>query len=671
MTPASMRWTRLGAVGAMVIVALTGRAVAQGAPGDTVPAAAAIDAVRPALVRLGVVFSEFDSGREVRREASGSGFVITPEGHVLTNHHVAGRATRVRATLPDGRQLDADVIGADAMSDLAVVKLRTEHDQAFTPVRFGDSARLALGEPVLAMGSPLGLSQSVTAGLVSNLALVMPREFEIEGEDVGALVRWIGHDAPIFPGNSGGPLVNLRGEVVGVNDIGFGLGGAIPGNLAREVAEALVRDGRVRRSWLGIDLQPLLRIDVDGSGALVSGCVPGSPADAAGVRAGDVLLRVGDEPLLARTAEDLAPLNLLLSKLPVGRPIELQVRRDGRDLALRITPVDREPRRAPLAEVEALGFTGATVTASQARAMGRTSVGGVRVHAVRPGGGVEAARPALQAGDVIVSIDNVPTADLDALRAQVEAAPAAPSRARSFLVSFERGQDRFVTLVRAGPRRQADRSTEAARAWLAVNTQPLEPELADRLGMPGAKGVLVTRVYPGSSAEAAGVRAGDVVVGFDGEPVMASAGGGDALAALARARRIGAVVAVDVLRDGATKALSVALEAAPTSARDAARHRDDWLEFSAREVVQQDEGPGGGVKVDEVTEGGWAALARLRVGDVILAVNGTSTADIAAFSRAMAEAARAAHEPVVLLVRRGDTTRFIEVRPTRPTRTTP
>lgn len=653
---------------ALLCVAWLPAAASAQAPAAT-PASigTAIDAVRPALVRLAVVFSEFEGGREVRREASGSGFIITPEGHVLTNHHVAGRATRVQVTMPDGRELDADVVAADAMSDLAVVKLRARPGTAFPTVRFGESSKLALGEPVLAMGSPLGLSQSVTAGVVSNLALVMPRRLEIEGEDVGALVRWIGHDAPIFPGNSGGPLVNLRGEVVGVNEIGFGLGGAIPGTLAREVADALIRSGRVRRAWIGLELQPLLGGTDADEGALVGACVAGSPADLAGVHPGDVLLRLDDAPVLARTAEDVAPLNLRMAGLAIGSPVDIIVLRDGQSMTLRVTPVEREARRAPVEEVAVLGFAGANLTSWHARDLRRPSPSGVLVHSVRPGGNLDAARPRLQAGDVIVAVDGTDIATLAELRSTLGSSQDSGRSPGPLLLTFERGHSRFQTLVDGSAREFSDNSTEAARAWLPVDTQPLTPDLAARLGMPGTKGALVTRVYPGSAAERAGLRPGDAILDFDGEAVATTRGDdADPLPAIVRRRRIGTAVPVTVWRGGQQETVEVTLEASPPSARDAERRRDEWLGFSARELVLQDDEPAGGVKVEEVVEGGWAALARLGVGDVILSIDGTNTPDIEAFERAMELTASARPERVVLLVRRGPSTRFIEMRPTWP-----
>ena len=166
------------------------------------------------------------------------------------------------------------------------------------------------------MGSPLSLSQSVTRGIVSNTDMVMPQTpggvlSLLDGEDVGTIVKWIGHDAPIYPGNSGGPLVNLAGEIVGVNEISFGLGGAIPSGLAASVFDAIRRDGRVRRSWTGLELQPRLA-GIAGPGGLVAWVAEHSPAADAGVRTGDVLVQVNDTPIDVRFAEQLPAANRAL-----------------------------------------------------------------------------------------------------------------------------------------------------------------------------------------------------------------------------------------------------------------------------------------------------------------------------------------------------------------------
>ena len=166
--------------------------------------------VKPALVRIHVVSTTYRDGREQKYQSSGSGVIITPEGHVITNHHVVGHATRLVCTLSTREEIDAELVGTDPLTDIAVIKLLPADGRTFPVAPFGDSDRVRVGDDVLSMGSPYSLSQSVTLGIASNTEMVLLRRmgygaFRQDGEDVGTLVRWIAHDAVIYPGNSGGP----------------------------------------------------------------------------------------------------------------------------------------------------------------------------------------------------------------------------------------------------------------------------------------------------------------------------------------------------------------------------------------------------------------------------------------------------------------------------------
>src|SRR5262245_7838298 len=264
------------------------------------------DRVFPALVNIRVITVRYWDGKEQKGQAVGSGTIISPEGYVLTNYHVAENGKKYKCTLADKSEVSATLVGEDPLTDLAILKLDlSERKDNSTPVpyaKFGDSNELQIGDPVMAMGSPLALSRSVTYGIVSNTE----RIFAASDDDVeeerfdrdqrtGIFNRWIQHDASINPGNSGGPLVNLKGEVVGVNARGmFGMGDmgfAIPGNLAKTVAESLIKSGEVPRSWYGVTFKSIKKSGHK-EGVLINAVLSDSPAAKAGIKAGDVLVAI-------------------------------------------------------------------------------------------------------------------------------------------------------------------------------------------------------------------------------------------------------------------------------------------------------------------------------------------------------------------------------------------
>lgn len=635
----------------------------------------AIPSVLPALVRIHVVEVDYESGREVKSEATGSGVIFAADGYVITNHHVAGHAKHLVCKLADKQEVDAEMIGTDPLTDVSVLKLMPKQKREFPVARFGDSSKLKVGDTVLAMGSPLALSQSVTLGIVSNTALVMPDlfwpfRFELEGEDVGSIVRWIGHDAMLNPGNSGGPLVNLDGEVVGINEMKFGLGAAIPGNLAKQVAEQLVRDRTVTRAWLGLDVQPLLKSQAGMKGALVSGTIPGSPAEKAGFRSGDILVSLAGREVNVAWPEELPLLNQLVADLPIGEKVEAIVTRGDERVSLTVAPEQREPARPRDREFVEWGMTGRDLSLLEAKELRRPTRDGVLVTSIRPGGPCEDARPRILESDVILEVGGKPVRNVQELGEVTKAVTKEAKEPVPVTVLMDRRAESYLTVVKVGKKPVPEPAGEVRKAWIGLNTQVLTREMAEALKLGDTTGVRVTQVLPGTTAEKAGLRVGDLVTAMDGEKIPAFRPEHyDVFPAMVRRYDVGSEVEFTILREGQENRLRATLEEAPRPPREMKSYRDDSLEFSARDVAAEDrvrqqlKAEDQGVLIESVSEGGWAALAHLAVGDLVFEVDGQPTPTIAVFEARMRQVVANKPETIVLRVRRGIHTLHIELTP--------
>ena len=637
---------------------------------DAVAVARALEKVAPSLVRIHVVSIDHQDGRELKREASGSGTIITPEGHVVTNHHVAGRTRNIICTLPTREEIPAELVGTDPLSDIAVLKLKPARPRTFPVARFGDSSKLRAGDRVLALGSPLALSQSVTMGIVSNTEMIMPGLFwpfnrmTLDGEDVGSIVRWIGHDAAIFGGNSGGPLVNMAGEIVGVNEMSMGLAGAIPADIAQEVARALMKDGRVRRAWIGLEVQPLLKSSNATRGALVGGTIEGSPAEKAGFMPGDVLVKLGGSDITVRFAEEIPLFNRLLMQLPIGRATEAVVLRGGSEKRLTVTPDDRESVEAQIVEIADLGLTASNVTSWAAKELRRVDRSGVRVRGIRPGGAGDVAKPALREDDVIVSVNNTSIKDVSGLSATVEQLLRGNTDALEVLVAFDRRAERLLTVLEIGRPGIQDPGMEARKAWVPVLVQTLTPELADKLGLAGKAGVRITRVL----GVVKDLQVGDVITAIDGDPVAASQpSDADMFHTMIRQYKIGGTVTLTTWRGRQERPVKVELVSSPRLPREMKKYEDPTFEFRVRNISETDRRELGvaetqrGVLVEAVREGGWAALAHLADGDILLAIDGEPVTDVADVQTKMERIAVSKPRAVVLQVKRGVRMFFVEM----------
>lgn len=636
---------------------------------------AAIEKVKPALVRIRVVSTEFSEGREIKMQSVGSGAIITKDGYIITNHHVAGHATRMFCTLWNREEIEAELIGTDPLTDISIIKLIPEKPRTFAFVGFGDSSEVRVGDSVLAMGSPMALSQSVTLGIISNTELVIPRfwggsGFKLDGESVGGLVRWIGHDAAIYGGNSGGPLVNLKGDIIGINEISYGLSGAIPGNLAKSVAEQLMAKGKIQRSWLGLDVQPLFKHSSEQHGILISGVIENSPATAAGLQAGDVMLRLKDEATDVRFDEQLPEFMALSSGLTIGKEVTAVIKRDGKEKTVKLMPVEREEIFPKQKELKQWGLTARNISSIIAREIKRDRTDGVLIWSVRPGGPAGDAKPALEPRDVLVEVNGQTITNLSALVEFTRQLTDGKTEPVPVIATFERKAARFLTVVKVGIQDLKDPGLEVTKAWLPVETQVISRDIAKQLGDPTLKGFYITRVFAGSTAEKAGLKPGDFITAVDDEKLAASGPEfEDELSSLIRQYDVGKTVELSILRGKLKQKISVELARSPRQRREMKKYRNNEFEFTVRDISffdaaeQQLKEDQKGVQVEEIKSGSWAELGTLYVGDLILEVNGQAISKVDDLRRAMEQIASEKKSVVTIKVMRGIHTLFLELEP--------
>lgn len=355
-------------------------------------------------------FGEMLPQQPFEREGMGSGVIVSQDGYLLTNYHVVRGADEIEVRLDDSRTFLAEVVGTDDKTDLAVLKIDAED----LPVaRFGDSDALEVGDWVMAVGNPFGFDHTVTAGIVS-----------AKGRSAVGIVDYedfIQTDAAINPGNSGGPLLNLEGQIVGINTAivsragAFnGIGLAIPINMARQIMDSILTQGRVIRGWMGVGIQDLNEdlaqsFGYDSSdGVLISQVSPDSPAEAAGFEEGDIVIEFDGDAMTGA-----AELRNRVAATAPGSKADVRVFRDGKEKTLKMTIGERESEAvaaAPDAGADGIGLVVENLTLAKARQLGYEEAGGVLIREVEPGS--VAARAGLRPGEVIVSVGGTTVANI-------------------------------------------------------------------------------------------------------------------------------------------------------------------------------------------------------------------------------------------------------------------
>jgi serine protease Do len=365
-------------------------------------------------------FKDYFGSRPKRHtRAMGSGFVINQNGYIVTNNHVVDGATQISVKLSDGRELPGKVVGRDSKTDIALLKVEAT---GLAVIPLGDSSASQVGEPVMAIGNPFGLEQTVTTGIVS-----------ATGRAIGAgpYDDFIQTDASINPGNSGGPLINARGQAIGINTAIFsqsggsvGIGFAIPISLAKNVVTQLADSGKVTRGWLGVGIQPVTPElaksfgRTETTGVLVSSVSEGSPAERAGIKTGDIITEYD-----GRKVERASDLPRAVAATPVGRDVKMNVVRDGKSVTLtaRVEALDTKEAAAESGGGEkakpALGLAVQPLTPALAQQLGVGATQGLVVQNVMEGS--PAADAGFQRGDVIVEVNKKPVKSVSELRESV------------------------------------------------------------------------------------------------------------------------------------------------------------------------------------------------------------------------------------------------------------
>lgn len=403
-------------------------------------------------------FNQFGQGRQFqiphKAVSMGSGFIIDRSGFVVTNNHVIDKAKKITVKLPDGRSIEAKLVGTDPSTDVALLRIKS--DKPLPSVEFGDDRQLRVGDWVIAVGNPFGLSNSVTAGIVSSLGRDIP--------GAGQYNDFIQIDAPINRGNSGGPTFDLRGQVVGMNSMIFspsggsvGIGFAIPSSTIRDVVGQLQAHGRVARGWLGVGIQPITpelasAMGVsEPKGALVASVVPGGPAAKAGFQPGDLVLAIN-----GKAVDDNRDLSRRVAALPAGTTASFTVNRQGSVKTITANISQRKDEQ--VASVQPAQSGGAGPNTGEAMGLGLAAVTpetrrnynldeaaeGVLITRVDPNS--DAAEKGLQAGDVLVSVGNRPVHTPQDVQSRIAEAHAQGKKSVLLLVSTVGAGARYVAV---------------------------------------------------------------------------------------------------------------------------------------------------------------------------------------------------------------------------------
>ncbi|KPL04002.1 MAG: hypothetical protein AMJ90_02485 [candidate division Zixibacteria bacterium SM23_73_2] len=404
------------------------------------------NSIKPSVVHIEVV----KKSESFKYKSLASGLIVDKDGLILTNEHVVDKAQSITVTLASKLEYSAELIGTDKLTDLALIKIKTGEN--LIVANLGDSEKVEVGEWVIAVGNPYGFDRTVSFGIISGIGRVLPN-LPVEIQPINEFIQT---DAAIDPGSSGGPLVNLKGEVIGINSVwvGRGQGFTIPINTAIEVKDKLLLSGTIERGWIGIEIQPLNRdlaryFEDEGlEGIIVSDVEPDSPAEASGLLSGDIIIEYQGERVKAEKDEDLNKFNLLISQTKPEDKAKLKIKR-GENLIEMEVEIGQKPKVKPDEYETDLGFTVEEITDAMYKRYRLEDRVGVIVSYVEVGS--PASKGELSESDVIIKIEDLSIETLDDFKDALEKL----DNRDQFLLTVKRGKNkRFVLIIKEEEKEQ-------------------------------------------------------------------------------------------------------------------------------------------------------------------------------------------------------------------------
>ncbi|RPJ79960.1 MAG: PDZ domain-containing protein [Deltaproteobacteria bacterium] len=456
--------------------------------------------------------------------------------------------------------------------------------------------------------------------------------------------------------------------MIGINEIVFGLSGAIPSNLAKEVAFQLKKKGTVTRSYLCIEVQPLLKYSKIKNGGIVNGVIPESPAEKAGFKSGDILLKIGGHPVNLNYYEEMPLFHQMTANLPIGKPIQAEVLRNNETIVLTVTPSLREPAEPETIESKPWGITIRDISPEASKKLKLKDKDGVLVTSVRPGGPSGQAKPVVMPKDTIIKINNIPIQNKnkflsitrDLIKDKTEPVPT--------LIEATREGQSYISVIPLGIQQDSDEGREVRKAWIPVNTQVITREIAQIMKMPDLTGIRITRLLDKEFCKKTGLLVGDLIVGLDGEKIPAAfPEDSEVFSSMIRQYRIDSTVNLDIIRGNEKLVVPVTLPRSPEPAREMEKYQDDNYEFMVRDlsfmkkIDHQWPMDQQGVIVEEVEPGSWAALGELSVDDLIIEVNSQSIKDVRQFRKIMEQLNSEKPKAIVMHIMRRSNHKFLEI----------